>query len=110
MVDELIALRPDVLVGIEYVAKVMLAKTTTIPIVMPNSSDPIAAGLVMSLPRPGGNVTGVSFQFSELGPKQMELMREILPRFSRVAQMHDTNVPASKDAEEFAREAPGSSE
>jgi putative tryptophan/tyrosine transport system substrate-binding protein len=104
LVDELIELRPNVLAGIEHVARVMMAKTSTIPIVLTNSSDPIAAGLVKSLSSPGRNVTGVSFQLSELGPKQMELLREVLPRFVRVAQMHDTNVPASKHAEVLGRE------
>ena len=76
LVDELIAFRPDVLAGIEPVVRVMMSKTSTVPIVMTNASDPVAAGLVNSLSKPGGNVTGVSFQYDELGPKLIELTRE----------------------------------
>ena len=105
LVDELIALKPDVLTGIEQVAKVMASKTSTIPIVLVSASDPVAAGLVKSLSHPGGNVTGVSQQSGELGPKRIELMREVLPGLARVGQLHDINVPASKAAEAEARQA-----
>ncbi len=98
-------LKPDVLAGIEPIARVMLSKTSTIPIVMFNSSDPIAAGLVKSLSHPGGNVTGVSMQWAELRPKHIELLREILPSLARVGHLHDTNVPASKLAEQITRQA-----
>ena len=54
LVDELMAGKPDALVGIEQVAQVMKGKTSSIPIVLFNSSDPVAAGLVQSLARPGG--------------------------------------------------------
>lgn len=105
LVDELIALKPDVLAGVEQVARVMKGKTSTIPIVLTNASDPVAARLVQSLARPGGNVTGVSFLYEQLGPKHMELMREIIPRLAKVGQIHDTNSPGSKEAEEHARQA-----
>jgi putative ABC transport system substrate-binding protein len=105
LIDELISLKPDVLAGIEPVVRVMVSKTSTIPIVMLNSPDPVAAGLVKSLAHPGGNVTGVSMQWAELGPKWIELLREILPGLARVGQLHDTNVPASKLAERLSREA-----
>ncbi len=105
LVDELIALKPDVLAGIEQVAGVMKGKTSTIPIVLTNASDPIAAGLVQSLARPGGNITGTSTLYEQLGPKHMELMREILPRAKSVAQLLDTNVPSWKAAEANARRA-----
>jgi putative tryptophan/tyrosine transport system substrate-binding protein len=105
LIDELISLKPDVIAGAEPIARVMLSKTSTIPIVMFNSADPVAAGLVKSLSRPGGNVTGVSMQWAELGPKQIELLREILPNLSRVGHFHDTNVPASKFAEQITRDA-----
>ena len=105
LIDELVALKPDVLAGIEQVARVMKDKTATIPIVLTNSSDPVAIGLVQSLARPGGNVTGASFLYEQLGPKHMELLREIFPRLAKVGQLHDTNVPSSKAAQENAREA-----
>jgi putative ABC transport system substrate-binding protein len=58
LAEELIALNPDVLIGIETSAQVMRSRTTTIPIVLPASTDPVAAGLAQSLARPGTNVTG----------------------------------------------------
>ena len=58
--------------------------TSTIPIVMVGSSDPVGAGLVASLGRPGGNVTGVSDAAAEIAGKQLELLREANPRISRV--------------------------
>jgi putative ABC transport system substrate-binding protein len=67
--------------------------------------DPVAAGLVKSLSRPGGNVTGVPMEWAELGPKQLELLREILPTLTRVGHLLDTNVPSSKLEEQLAREA-----
>jgi ABC-type uncharacterized transport system substrate-binding protein len=105
MVGELIAFRPDVLAGIEQVVRVMMSKTSTVPIVITNASDPVAAGLVNILSKPGGNVTGVSFQYDELGPKLIELMREILPRLSRVGHILDSTIPGSKVEETNARQA-----
>jgi putative tryptophan/tyrosine transport system substrate-binding protein len=105
LVDELILLKPYVLATGEPFVPIMLSKTSTIPIVMLFSSDPIAAGLVKSLSHPGGNVTGVSMQWAELAPKQIELLREILPSLTRVGHLHDTQVPSAKLAEQLAREA-----
>jgi len=105
LIDELISLKPDVLAGNEPVARLMLTRTSTIPIVLWNSADPVAAGLVKSLSHPGGNVTGVSMQYAELGPKMIELLRELLPSLARVGRLHDTNVPASQFDEQITREA-----
>src|SRR5262245_64380228 len=105
LVDELILLKPDVLATGEPIVPVVLSKTSTIPIVMFYSSDPVAAGLVKSLSHPGGNVTGVSMQWAELPPKQIELLREMLPKLTRVGHLHDTRVPSAKMAEQLAREA-----
>jgi putative ABC transport system substrate-binding protein len=85
LADELIALRPDVLIGIESVAIVLRSKTTTIPIVLLTSPDPVAAGLVRSLARPGTNVTGMAYRQDELIAKHIELLTEIVPRMSRIA-------------------------
>src|SRR5690348_9514471 len=105
IVDELISLKPDVLACNETIARVMRSKTRTIPIVLFNSADPVAAGLIENLAHPGGNVTGVSMQWAELGPKQIEILREILPGLARVAQLHDSNVGASKSSDQITREA-----
>ena len=58
--------------------------TTTIPIVFTSGSDPVAYGLVASMSRPGGNVTGTSLFTSALGPKRLEILREVVPRASVV--------------------------
>jgi ABC-type uncharacterized transport system substrate-binding protein len=58
--------------------------TTTIPIVMTVTGDPVAAGLVINLARPGGNLTGASFFFPEMAAKRLQLLRELIPALSRV--------------------------
>jgi putative ABC transport system substrate-binding protein len=85
LAEELIALKPDVLAGIEGPAVALRSKTTTIPIVLIASSNPVASGLVQSLARPGTNVTGLSFRLGELIAKQFELLVEISPKIARVA-------------------------
>jgi putative ABC transport system substrate-binding protein len=89
LVDELLALRPDVLLAVESTAKVMVAKTTTIPIVLLVSVDPVAARLVKSLARPGTNVTGMSLQGDLLVAKNIELLLELVPKASRIAMLSD---------------------
>ena len=59
--------------------------TTKIPIVMSGGSDPVEAGLVESLARPGGNVTGITNLNTELGGKRLELFKEAVPKVARVA-------------------------
>lgn len=105
LVDELIALRPDVLAGFEASAKIMKSKTATIPIVLTNASDPVGIGLAQSLRRPGGNVTGISVVSEQMFSKSIELLREILPRLARVGLLLDTSWPGSKAAEESVRSA-----
>ena len=69
--------------------------TKTIPIVFPRAGDPVAYGLVDSLARPGGNITGVSAVSSDLSGKRLELLKEALPRISRVAVLYDPQLPLS---------------
>ncbi len=105
MVDELLALKPDLLVGIEQVARVMKSKTATIPIVLTVSSDPVSAGLVKSLRQPGGNVTGNSSLDGPMLVKQVELFTELLPRMTSIAMLVDPGIPAAESIEAEVRAA-----
>jgi ABC-type uncharacterized transport system substrate-binding protein len=94
--DELVALAPDVIVatGISTVGP-LLQLTRTVPIVFPAASDPVAAGLVESLARPGGNVTGfLSFEYS-LSGKWPELLKQIAPSVRRAAVLRDPANPSA---------------
>jgi putative ABC transport system substrate-binding protein len=87
---ELVDLKVDIIVASETPA-VQAAKraTTEIPIVMAPSGDPVGTGLISSLSRPGGNVTGLSAAAAELAGKSLELIRELLPAARRVAALAD---------------------
>ena len=88
LVAELVRLQPDVIV-VGEVAGVRAAKqaTSTIPIVMNGANDPVGNGLVASLGRPGGNVTGISNLQVDLVPKRLELLKAAIPSISRVAYL-----------------------
>src|SRR6516225_9128775 len=91
---ELVRLNVDVIVGIGTLAPLAAKRaTTTIPIVMTAAGDPLGSGLVASLARPGGNVTGMSLMAPDLGGKRLELLKEVLPRLSRVAVLWDAANP-----------------
>ncbi|MSP38611.1 MAG: ABC transporter substrate-binding protein [Deltaproteobacteria bacterium] len=94
LIAELVQLKVDVLVPGPF-AGVLAAKeaTTTIPIVMVSSVDPVASGIVKSLARPGGNITGFSTLSRELSGKRLELLKEAVPGMSRVAVLWDVNAP-----------------
>jgi putative ABC transport system substrate-binding protein len=82
---DLVRLKVDIIVVAGNVSALVAKKaTTTIPIVMVNSGDPVAAGLVASLARPGGNVTGLSGLGPELNTKRLELLKDVVPNLSRV--------------------------
>jgi putative ABC transport system substrate-binding protein len=93
---ELVRLKVDILLvtGGYPVMRAAVNATTTIPIVMMGSGiDPVEAGLVESLARPGGNVTGITILTTELGGKRLELFKEAVPRLARVAVIYDPGVP-----------------
>jgi len=72
--------------------------TNTIPIVMAQDSDPVGSGFVASLARPGGNITGLATFAPDLSGKQLELLKEIVPKLSRVAVVGDSNEPGNAQA------------
>ena len=90
LASELVRLKVDIIVASET-PSVQAAKraTSEIPIVMAPSGDPVGTGLIASLSRPGGNVTGLSAATAELAGKSLELIREIIPAASRVAALAD---------------------
>ena len=94
---DLVRSNADVIVTVGTpAAKALKATTRTIPIVMALVGDPIAAGLVDNLARPGGNATGFSIVAPELGTKRLELLKEIVPNLSSIAVLSNTNNPQSK--------------
>lgn len=94
MALDLVGLNVDVIVA-SFPAAVLSARraTTTIPIVMVNTPDPVQLGLVSSLARPGGNITGLSTLSVDVSIKQLELLREAVPRLSRVALLWNPDNP-----------------
>jgi putative ABC transport system substrate-binding protein len=70
------------------------AATSTIPIVMVNAGDPVGTGLISSLARPGGNVTGISNMGPDINSKLVELFKEVVPRAQRIGVLHNSHNPA----------------
>ena len=103
LVDELVRLNADVLVvGSGPAARAAKHATQTIPVVFVGAGDPVGAGLVASLARPGGNLTGLSFAFEEgFAEKWIELLKELVPNLSRVALL---NHPGALMAGAFLRD------
>ena len=94
---ELVRLRVDIILvaGGDIPIRAALNATKTIPIVMTGgATDPVTAGLVESLARPGGNVTGVTLLNRELGGKRLELLKETVPKVTRVAVLYDPIIPS----------------
>jgi len=94
LVTELVTLKVDVLVVAGTLAGIRAAKqaTKTIPIVMVTTQDPVATGIVDSLARPGGNITGVTTLTRDLSGKRLELLKEALVSISQVGVLWDTNA------------------
>jgi putative tryptophan/tyrosine transport system substrate-binding protein len=94
---ELVRLKVDVFVAAGGTPVALAAKraTVTIPIVMTNSGDPVATGLVASLARPGGNITGLSLLAPDTAGKRLELIKEVIPALSRVAVLWNPANPST---------------
>jgi len=107
---ELVRLNPTVIVSAPMPANLAVRKaTSTIPIVMANGADPVAFGLVQSLARPGGNLTGLTNFAEALASKQLDVIREMLPGIGRVGTLvnveNPLHVPQWRETESAAAQA-----
>jgi putative tryptophan/tyrosine transport system substrate-binding protein len=93
--NEFVRLKVDVIVTVGSAVLPAMHATSTIPIVFAIAVDPVGSGMVASLARPGGNVTGLSVQSVDLAGKRLELLRELLPDLHRIAVIADVSYPAS---------------
>jgi ABC-type uncharacterized transport system substrate-binding protein len=94
LATDLVRLKVDVIVGYGPAAtRAAKAATATIPIVMTQDPDPVGNGFVASLAKPGGNITGLSTLAPEISGKQLELLKETVPKLSRVAVFRTSSVP-----------------
>jgi putative ABC transport system substrate-binding protein len=106
LIREAIARRPDVLVvaGLTNARRAREA-TKSVPVVVATSSDLVDAGIVASFARPGGNITGITDLSDELTVKRLELLKECIPKLSRVALLSNPEFPAAAKIERRVREA-----
>ena len=96
LAQELLAAKVEVIVAVNTPAAQAVKKATqTVPVVMMRVADPVKSGLVVSLARPGGNVTGLSFMPDALGPKGVELLHQILPKITRMAALYRGDNPGA---------------
>jgi putative ABC transport system substrate-binding protein len=96
---ELVRLRVDAIVTAgPSVTRPAKEATAAIPIVMTNDSDPVGSGFVASLARPGGNITGLTSLAQELSGKRLEILKEIIPKLTRVAILGTSDIPGNKQA------------
>jgi putative ABC transport system substrate-binding protein len=94
MAAHLVQLNVDVIIaGNSRAVQALKDATKTIPIVMTATNDPVATGFIASLPRPGGNITGLS-GLGDLGPKRLELLKEVLPQLARVTMLSNLDNPS----------------
>jgi ABC-type uncharacterized transport system substrate-binding protein len=96
LVADLVRQQVALIVGNTPSALAAKAATTTVPIVFVTGGDPVIDGLVASLNRPGGNITGVSFLGRELVTKRLELLRQLLPKAAAIAVLVDPNFPEAE--------------
>ena len=107
MAGELVGLRMDAILAVGLAAgRAAKAATTTIPLVMWGNSDPVAAGFVTSMARPGGNITGILIASEgTLGAKKLELLKEAVPRATRVALLVPEDPSVSAQQQELQKAA-----
>jgi len=107
LVADLIGRPVAVIVGNLNAALAAKAATTTIPIIFASGSDPVRDGLVASLNRPGGNITGVAFLVTGLGGKRLDLLRQLVPKANLIAMLVN---PGSVDTEAERRDVQGAAQ
>jgi ABC-type uncharacterized transport system substrate-binding protein len=90
---EFVRLKVNVIVTNNFALPTLMQATEVIPIVFPLGTDPVGGGLVASLARPGGNITGLSMQSADLAGKRLELLREVLPQLRRLATIGNAGNP-----------------
>jgi putative tryptophan/tyrosine transport system substrate-binding protein len=93
---EFVRLKVDVIVTYAAAASDLKQVTVLVPIVFVLGADPVGSGLVASLARPGGNVTGLSAQTADIASKKLEFLREVSPHFGRLAIMSDAGFPEGR--------------
>jgi putative tryptophan/tyrosine transport system substrate-binding protein len=96
LVAELLGIPVAVLVVNSGAAAAAKAATTTVPIVLVAGADPVKDGLVASLNRPGGNITGVSWLGAQVGAKRLELLRQIVPKATTIGMIEDLSSPGTE--------------
>jgi putative ABC transport system substrate-binding protein len=99
LVADLVAMKVDVLVVTPKAFAQAMAATTTIPIVSMGFADPVAEGIVKNLAKPGGNVTGVSWQSKDTAGKRLQLAQQVVPSLRRAAVLFDPQDGRSVDAQ-----------
>ena len=103
---ELVQLKPDVIVtGTTAAIRTLQRATTTIPIVLANSTDPVGNGFVASLARPGGNITGLSGSSEDTSPKQLELVASVVTDISRIGLLGNPASAVYADVRQSAQTA-----
>jgi putative tryptophan/tyrosine transport system substrate-binding protein len=106
LVAELVRLKVDLIVTRSTPAVLAVkAATTAIPVVMAATANPVGDGIVATLARPGGNITGLSSFHTELSHKRLELLREMIPRIARIATLSDPSNPVTPGQQEDVRRA-----
>jgi putative tryptophan/tyrosine transport system substrate-binding protein len=106
LVAELVRLKVDVIVtGITAAIRALRRTTTSIPIVMAYSTDPVGNGFVASLARPGGNITGLAGSSDDTSPKQLELLKAVVPNVTRVGLLGNPNTETYSSVQKNAQDA-----
>ena len=104
LAEELVRLKVDAIVTLGTEAMMAVRDATkTIPTVMIGGTDPVGTGVIASLARPGGNITGLSINAAEISAKRVQLLKEAVPKLTRVAVLWNSSSRSMTDAEAWVR-------